>query len=143
MADLLNGIRRVDPNNGPTGLRRLIARIPTTWLGGGIHRVLFAPIDATLMRLTGGRCSSVFGIVPLVVLRTTGARSGATRAAPVGYFTDGDDVILIATNYGRADQPGWYYNLVTDPECELLADGVEGRGGRFIAHLTLIFQPGL
>ncbi len=136
MADLLNGIPRVDPSSGPTGLRRLIARIPTTRLGAAIHRALFAPIDAKLMRLTGGRVSSVFGIVPLVVLRTTGARSGTQRDAPVGYFTDGDDVILIATNYGRAQQPSWYHNLLKDPECELLADGVEGRGGRFIAHLT-------
>ena len=136
MADLLNGIPRVDPHSGPVGLRRRFARFPTTRLGAAIHRSLFAPIDVTLMRVTGGRVSSVFGIVPLVVLRTTGARSGAQRETPVAYFTDGDDVILIATNYGRAEQPSWYHNLLNHPECELLADGVEGRGGRFIAHLT-------
>ncbi len=136
MADLLNGIPRVDPNSGPIGLRRLIARIPTTRLGAAIHRTLFAPVDARLMRMTGGRVSSVFGIVPLVVLRTTGARSGAQRETPVGYFTDGDDVILIATNYGRAEHPSWYHNLLKHPQCELLPDGVEGRAGRFVAHLS-------
>ncbi|HTX94759.1 MAG TPA: nitroreductase/quinone reductase family protein [Mycobacterium sp.] len=136
MADLLNGIPRVDVSSGPTGFRRLISRIPTTRLGAAIHRRLLAPIDVRLMRMTGGHVSSVFGIVPLVVLRTTGARSGTQRDTPVGYFTDGDDVILIASNYGRAEHPGWYYNLLKRPECELLADGVEGRGGRFIAHLT-------
>ena len=124
------------PEHRPTGLGRLIARIPTTRLGAAIHRALFAPIDATLMRVTGGRVSSVFGIVPLVVLRTTGARSGAQRDAPVGYFTDDDDVILIATNYGRTKHTSWYHNLLKHPGCQLLADGVEGRGGRFIAYLT-------
>jgi len=136
MADLLNGIPRVDPTRGPTGLRRWVARVPTTKLGAAIHRALFAPIDAPLMRLTGGRVSSVCGIVPLVVLRTTGATSGVQRNVPVGYFTDGDDVILIATNYGQAKHPSWYYNLLKHPECELLANGVDGRGSYFIAHLT-------
>ena len=136
MADLLNGIPRVDPTRGPTGLRRWVARVPTTKLGAAIHRALFAPIDAPLMRLTGGRVSSVCGIVPLVVLRTTGATSGVQRNVPVGYFTDGDDVILIATNYGQAKHPSWYYNLLKHPECELLANGVEGCGSYFIAHLT-------
>jgi deazaflavin-dependent oxidoreductase (nitroreductase family) len=136
MTDLLNGIPRVDPTSGPTGLRALIARIPTTRVGAAIHRALFAPIDATLMRATGGRVSSALRIVPLVVLRTTGARSGVQRETPVGYFTDGDDIILIATNYGRAQYPGWYHNLLEHPECQLLANGVEGRGGRFVARLA-------
>jgi deazaflavin-dependent oxidoreductase (nitroreductase family) len=47
------------------------------------------------------------------------------------YFNDGNDVILIASSYGRAKHPGWYYNLLAHPECELLAGG---RGGRFVAH---------
>ena len=136
MADLVHGIPRVDPTSGPTGLRRAVARILTTKPGAAVHRTLFAPIDAPLMRLTGGRVSSAFGIVPLVVLRTTGARSGVQHDVPLGYFTDGDDVILIASNYGQAKQPSWYYNLLKNPEYELLADGAEGRGGRFIAHLT-------
>lgn len=43
-------------------------------------------------------------------------------------------VIVIASNYGQAKQPSWYYNRLNNPECELLADGAEGRGGRFIAR---------
>lgn len=136
MADLLNGIRRVDPTlaSAPV-LRRAAGRVLSTKLGAVGHRLLFAPMDAALLRVTGGRVSSGFGIVPLVVLRTTGAKSGAPRDVPLGYFTEGDDVILIASNYGQAKHPGWYYNLIRNPECELFSYGRD-RGGRFVARLT-------
>src|SRR5262249_45551149 len=60
-----------------------------------------------------------------------GARSGKRREIPLAYFTDGDDVILIASNYGRTRHPAWYHNLVANPECEL---HIGRRGGRFVAH---------
>lgn len=99
--------------------------------GAAIHRALAAPLDAPLMRLTRGRVSLAAGAMPLVVLTSTGARSGQRRETPLGYFTDGDDVILIASNYGGTRHPAWYHNLLADPECEL---HVGERGGRFVAR---------
>ena len=131
MPDLLNGIPRVDPEKRPTGWRNVLLRLFATKPGSVIHRVLAAPIDAPLMRLTRGHLNSGAGAIPLVILRTTGAKSGVQRDVPLGYFTDGDDVILIASNYGQVNHPGWYYNLLKHPECELLADG---RSGRFVAR---------
>ena len=137
MSDLLNGIPRVDPTTRQgAGVRRAVGRLLSTKPGAALHRMLAAPIDAPLMRLTRGHASTAFGKVPFVVLRTTGARSGAQRDVPLVYFTDGDDVILIASNYGQAKHPGWYHNLLKHPECELLANGAEGRGGRFVARST-------
>lgn len=72
-------------------------------------------------------------MLPVAILTSTGARSGQRRETPVTYFTDGDDVILIASNYGGARHPGWYYNLVAHPECELR---IGLRGGRFVAQET-------
>jgi deazaflavin-dependent oxidoreductase (nitroreductase family) len=83
------------------------------------------------MRATGGRVSLAVGAMPLVVLKSTGARSGQPRETPLGYFTDGDDVILIASSYGRERHPGWYHNLLANPECEL---HIGPRGGRFVAR---------
>ncbi len=131
MSYLLNGIPRVDPKKRPSGWREVLLRLAATKAGSVIHRVLVAPIDAPLMRLTRGRVNSGVGAFPLVVLRTTGAKSGVPRDVPLGYFTDGDDVILIASNYGQIKHPGWYHNLLANPECELLADG---RSGRFVAR---------
>ena len=69
--------------------------------------------------------------VPIVVLTSIGARSGKRRETPLAYFTDGDDVVLIASNYGRVRHPGWYHNLLAHPECEL---HIGPRGGRFVAR---------
>ncbi|MDT5370495.1 MAG: hypothetical protein QOC62_4926 [Mycobacterium sp.] len=75
--------------------------------------------------------SLAIGAFPLVVLRSTGARSGQRRETPLGYFTDGDDVILTASNYGQARHSSWYHNLLAHPECEL---HIGSRGGPFVAR---------
>ncbi len=136
MPDLLNGIPRVDPTSRPTMMRRAVGRILESAIGSALHRRLIAPLDAPLMRLSRGHVHSARGTVPLVVLRTTGAKSGIQREVPLGYFTDGDDVILIASNYGQARHPSWYYNLLKNPKCQLFADGRSDSGGSFIAHPT-------
>jgi deazaflavin-dependent oxidoreductase (nitroreductase family) len=51
-------------------------------------------------------------------------------AAPLAYFTDGDDVVLIASNYGGKTHPAWYHNLRAQPECQL---HIGPRGGSFLA----------
>ena len=135
MANLLNGILRVDPTKRPSAWSRLVRRLAATKAGSAIHRTLAAPIDAPLMRLTRGRVNAGFGAIPQVALRATGAKSGARRDVPLAYFTDGDDVIMVESNYGRAKHPSWYYNLLAHPECELRTDG-NRRGGRFVARRT-------
>ncbi|WCB94317.1 hypothetical protein DSM104299_03049 [Baekduia alba] len=134
MADLVNGVPRVDPSRRPAAWRRGMLKLVGTKAGTAIHRTIAAPIDARLMRLTRGRVNAGLGAVPLVVLRATGAKSGTRRDVPLVYFNDGDDVILVASSYGREQHPSWYYNLLAHPECELLAGGAADRGGRFVAR---------
>ena len=62
--------------------------------------------------------------MPFASMTTTGARSGEARTAAVIYFNDGDDVILIASNYGGTRHPAWYHNLRANPTARLQ------RGGR-------------
>jgi deazaflavin-dependent oxidoreductase (nitroreductase family) len=132
--DAINGIPKVDLEARPLWKRNL------GWLLGGqlwatktglsIWRRLAAPVEAPIMRATGGRVRLNLA-VPIVVLSSTGARTGQRRDIPLAYFTDGDDVILIASNYGKERHPAWYHNLLAHPECEL---HIGERGGRFIAH---------
>lgn len=136
MTDLLNGIPRVDPTVAPPWTLRIVARVLSTELGSVVHRRIMAPLDGPLGRLTRGRLHFGKGTIPLVVLRSTGARSGIERDVPLGYFTDGDDVILIASNYGQAHHPSWYYNLLKSPQCQLFPEGRTDRGGHFVARLT-------
>jgi deazaflavin-dependent oxidoreductase (nitroreductase family) len=136
MTAQLNGIPRVDPTSQPTMMWRAVSRILATTTGSAFHRTFMAPLDKRLMHLTGGRVHLAKGSIPLVLLRTTGTRSGVSRDVPLSYFTDGDDVILIASNYGQAKHPGWYYNLLKNPRCQLFADGRNDSGGSFMARPT-------
>ena len=129
----VNGIPRVDPRAGRAAWKRGPARLTSTKPGAAVHRTIAAPLDAAVMKITGGRANLAAGAMPLVVLALTGARSGQRREVPLGYFTDGDDVILIASNYGVCGTPGGTDNLLTQPQCEL---HIGPRGGQFVARET-------
>ena len=137
VTDLLNGIPRVDPTAEPPWTLRAVARILSTRPGSAVHRHVMAPLDGPLMRLTHGHVHFGKGTIPLVVLRSTGAKSGISRDVVLGYFTDGDDVVLIASNYGQARHPSWYYNLLKNPHCQLFSEGRTDHGGHFVARLTV------
>ena len=64
----------------------------------------------------GGKVGGRFEGVPLLLLTTTGARSGKRHTLPVGYLPDGDRLIIFATKRGLPTNPDWYYNLVAHPE---------------------------
>ena len=53
---------------------------------------------------------------PLLLLTTTGARSGQPHTAPMMYIPDGDRLLVIASNVGAPVHPDWYHNLVAHPE---------------------------
>lgn len=134
MSATLNGIPRIDLEARPLWKREL------AWLAGGklftteraaaFWRRFVVPREAPVMRATHGRIRLSQGI-PVLVLTSTGARSGKQYESPLAYFTDGDDVVLIASNYGLERHPGWYHNLLAHPECEL---HIGPRGGRFVAR---------
>jgi deazaflavin-dependent oxidoreductase (nitroreductase family) len=100
---------------------------------GRWYLVNVAPrIDATLGRGTRGLLSSLPGI-PLLLLTHTGARSGRAHVTPLVYFTQGEDAILTASNYGRARHPAWLANVRANPDVTLTA---RGRGGRYRARVA-------
>lgn len=53
---------------------------------------------------------------PMLLLTTTGARSGRRRTTPLMYVPDGARLLVIASNVGAPKDPDWYRNLVADPE---------------------------
>src|SRR5262245_28376012 len=59
----------------------------------------------------------------LLLLTTTGARSGRPHTAPMMYVPDGDRLLVIASNAGAARDPDWYQNLVADPQVTVEANG--------------------
>ncbi len=57
--------------------------------------------------------------VPSLLLTTTGRKSGEKFIFPLFYGTAGDSFIIVASKGGAPDHPGWYKNLVANPEVEV------------------------
>ena len=84
----------------------------------------FVPFHIFVFRLTKGRLMGKFDL-PVLLLTTTGRRSGKRRTVPLLYVEDRGAVLVIASNNGGPNNPGWYHNLVAHPTVE-----VETRAGR-------------
>ncbi|MFC4563019.1 nitroreductase family deazaflavin-dependent oxidoreductase [Nocardiopsis mangrovi] len=67
-------------------------------------------------RANGGRVGGMFDGAPLLLLTHTGAKSGRLRVNPLRYMSDGDRVVVFATNAGAADDPLWYRNVLANPK---------------------------
>ncbi|GAA1276739.1 nitroreductase/quinone reductase family protein [Sphaerisporangium rubeum] len=66
-------------------------------------------------RANAGRVGGPFTDARLILLTTTGARSGAPHTTPVGYLPDGERILVIASAGGAPRHPAWYHNLVANP----------------------------
>ncbi len=67
-------------------------------------------------RANGGSVGGMFEGTPLLLLHTTGARTGRERVNPLGYLRDGERLVIFAANGGARTNPDWYHNLVANPE---------------------------
>jgi deazaflavin-dependent oxidoreductase (nitroreductase family) len=66
-------------------------------------------------RASGGNVGGQFDGAPLLLLTTTGAKSGLARTSPMMYLTDGDRLVVFASKAGAPTNPDWYHNLVANP----------------------------
>ncbi len=76
-------------------------------------------LNVPVYRLSGGRVGGKVGRAPVLLLTTTGRRSGQQRTTPVVYLAAGEDVVLIDTNAGNERLPAWSHNLDAHPEAEV------------------------
>src|ERR1700737_4599781 len=67
-------------------------------------------------RANKGEVGGQLAGAPLLLLTTTGAKSGRRRTTPVVYLRDGDRVLVFASKAGAPTNPDWYHNLVANPE---------------------------
>ena len=75
-------------------------------------------LNVPIYRLTRGRVGNRVGRAPVLLLTTTGRRSGQQRTAPVVFMKDEANVIVIGSNAGN-HEPAWSYNLKANPEAEI------------------------
>ena len=67
-------------------------------------------------RANQGRVGGSFQGAPMLLLTTTGRRTGERRTNPMMYLADGDRLLVFASKGGAPTNPDWYHNLVTNPE---------------------------
>jgi len=53
---------------------------------------------------------------PVILLTTTGAKTGSPRTTPLNYSIDGERIVVIASKAASPRHPDWYHNLVVNPE---------------------------
>jgi deazaflavin-dependent oxidoreductase (nitroreductase family) len=94
-----------------------------TSVGSWLVRTM-VPVDRWMLTRSGGRYTALgpFG-VPLLLLTTTGARSGQPRTTPLVYLLEGDRLLLAASNFGQARHPAWSANLLAHPEATVVIGG--------------------
>jgi F420H(2)-dependent quinone reductase len=80
---------------------------------------LVGKLNVPAYRLSGGRLGGRVGKGPVLLLTTTGRKSGQPRTAPVLYLADGERFVVINTNAGNAKVPAWSLNLRANPEAEV------------------------
>jgi F420H(2)-dependent quinone reductase len=73
-----------------------------------------------IYQVSGGRWLGRFPSgAPVCLLTTQGHKSGQRRTVPLLYLADGDDLVVVASQGGAPQHPGWYFNLVADPTAEV------------------------
>ena len=90
--------------------------------GGWLYVNVIHRIDRPLLKLSRGRVGSIFG-EQLLLLSTTGAKTGRPRTTPLLYIPEGDEVVLIASRGGNTSHPAWYHNLIANPHATVLLKG--------------------
>ncbi len=108
-------------------VQRFAASPAGSWLLGRVLRYL----DRITLKLSGGRTTltPILAGLPVVMVTTTGARSGLPRTQPLAPIHDLQDprrFALIASNFGQHHFPAWYYNLKKNPRAVCSADGISG-----------------
>ena len=111
-------LKELDYETGSANaIQKVTQRIASSGPGAWVLQRTLYPLDkvlynATSCRLTG---ASLMAGLPVIMLTTTGAKSGQQRTMPLLGIPLGDDMAVIGSNYGQKSTPGWVYNLRSDP----------------------------
>ena len=110
IAGLERGLRPTVP--------RVIQSIGRTRAFAAFYRRYGPRADPWLFRKTRGQAGVRLGL-PILLLTTTGARSGSPRVMPLAYVRDGGDFIVVGSNFGQRHHPGWTANLLAHPDATI------------------------
>ena len=96
---------------------RFISRVSSALGARGLRWT--GRLNVPLYRVSGGRIGGRIGRAPVLLLTSTGRRTGQRRTAPVVYLADGERFVVIGSNAGNDRVPAWALNLKANPDAEV------------------------
>ncbi|MCW2691593.1 MAG: hypothetical protein JWM67_197 [Mycobacterium sp.] len=104
-------------------IRRPMIWFSATRPGSWLIRTM-TPLDRRILLRSKGRFTALGPLgAPVMLLTTTGAKSGQPRTTPLLYARDGDDLIVVGSNFGHQHHPAWTGNLLAHPEATVTIGG--------------------
>ena len=80
---------------------------------------LFGPEHVRQYEATDGKVGHVWNGATCLILRSVGRKSGEVRKFPLIYGRDGENYVIVASKGGAPEHPGWYLNLLAQPQVEI------------------------
>jgi F420H(2)-dependent quinone reductase len=80
---------------------------------------IFMAFHVGIYRLTGGKLGGRMRGFRVLLLTTTGRKSGKAHTVPLGYFDHKDGYVIVASNSGLPKNPAWYHNLKSNPRVKV------------------------
>jgi deazaflavin-dependent oxidoreductase (nitroreductase family) len=101
----------------PNVVQRGMQAFASTSFGAKLFSKTITAVDRVVFKLSKGRTTvpEILAGLPVVMVTTTGRKSGQPRTSPLVAVPVGDDLALVGTNFGQKDTPGWVFNLEADP----------------------------
>ena len=100
-----------------------LSRVAYVMLGELATTRPFYSIHRGIYRLSRGRIFARSVGCPVILLTTTGRKSGQPRTAPIFGFEEGQSIVVAASNAGKEHYPSWYFNLRANPEAQVQVRG--------------------
>ncbi len=112
-------------DNVPNWWQRLIMTLAATRFASWLLARVLPYLDRIVLDLTRNSqtATRVLTGLPALTITTRGARTSRMYRTPLLYLQEGENYLLIATNFGQRENPGWYYNILAHPEIEVTLDG--------------------
>jgi deazaflavin-dependent oxidoreductase (nitroreductase family) len=84
---------------------------------------VFMAANTLVIRLSKGRVGSRLGTQTILLLHSTGRKSGRHFVTPIAYFFTEGFYFLVGSNWGKDQNAGWFYNLLAQPETLIEVNG--------------------
>lgn len=83
----------------------------------------FMTINAFLIKISNGKIGGKLGAQTILILHTTGRKSGQPRSIPIAYFFHEGKYLIVESNWGKDNHADWYFNLQKQPQASIEVNG--------------------